>query len=233
MSVNINSYFDKIIVINLDRHNKRLSSFMKQLENSVLFSLIQRYQGVDGSKIDVRILEPQLISKQALDKVKTKKQKIFGIDLTYGSLGCALSHILILKDCCCANKPFLVFEDDITFNKDIDQSLLETICNLPEKFDIVFLDLHNIPSLNKTIEYNDFLYIPQGLITGLFGMIISPEGARKILDKILPLYNQIDSEISKHQNHLNLYALKNPPISHSFIFGSSTQKEESCFSEVI
>merc|ERR1739841_175599 len=76
------------------------------------------------------------------------KQKLFGTDLTDGSIGCALSHMTIWKDIveqCCHGKAnsdskFLVIEDDCLFTDGMSEDLLsQRMSQVPEDWEIVFL----------------------------------------------------------------------------------------------
>lgn len=225
------SYFSRIFVINLAKHKDRFKFIESQLQKSDIYDLVEKFVAVDGANLDLRIIDSSVITEQARERILSGKQKTFGVDLTYGSLGCALSHLLILQECCEADKPYLILEDDIIIN-DLENKLFDCIEELPKDFDLLYLGLHQLPHLNKDQSYSKNLYIPTGLTCGTFGMIISPVGAKKILDHVFPLSVQIDSQISRNKKHLKVFATKEQLVKHNFNFGSSTQQKRGCVTNV-
>lgn len=224
-------YFDKILFINLDRDTKKKNQFLAHIQQSSIKTKIVRFKAVDGKKLDIRLLDKTIVSENAIKEVVKGKQKHFGVSMTYGALGCALSHYLILKECKIATKPYLIFEDDSRIIDNFDTHISQItnhIENNKINFDIVYLGLHNIPALNKKKSYDELLYIPQGLTCGTWAMIISPSGAQKILNYAFPLSVQIDSEISRVKTKMNVYATKMELATHSWSFGSSTQQQRGC-----
>lgn len=213
---------NKAYVLNLPYHSDRLAYFNSQIDNE-LKEKIEVFNAVDGHNLDLRIIDRSIISQRAIDQIKSKKIKRYGIDMTYGALGCAMSHYLILKECANSRQPYLIFEDDISLVDNISKKTIDIIRNTPKNFDVIYLGVHDIPGLNKTNIYNDFIYTPKGLICGTFGMIISPKGAKTLLNEIFPISIQIDSEISRRQNKINMFAAIKPLVKHTLKFGSSIQ----------
>jgi GR25 family glycosyltransferase involved in LPS biosynthesis len=224
-------FFSRIVLLNLFRETKKYNRFMSLVTDLDLHKHIERFDAVDGKNLDIRTIGENFLSSSARSDILLGKQKRFGVSLTYGALGCALSHYLILKECSKANKPYLIFEDDIVLDPDFSNQLtilIEHVKNIALKFDIIYLGLHNIPSLNKKLSYDDMLYVPQGLTCGTWAMIISPEGASNILKLVFPLNVQIDSEISRHKNKLKVFATKKELAKHDHYFGSTTQSRKGC-----
>lgn len=221
--MSIDDIFDRVFVINLKNQKRRLNHFIDHLEIEIKDRL-NVFEAVDGHNLDIRIIDDSIITDRCRQSILSKKGK-YGVDMTYGALGCALSHMLILKQCSSAKKPFLIFEDDIIVQQGTYKSLVRTLTQCID-FDILYLGIHNIPSLNKTKIINHELYQPQGLICGTFGMVITPKGASKILKNVFPLTVQIDSQISRNQNKLKLLSYTNPLVKHNHQFGSSTQGQE-------
>lgn len=221
--MSIDDVLDKVFVINLKSQKRRLNHFIDHLEIR-LKERLNVFEAVDGRNLDIRIINDSIITDKCRKSILNKKGR-YGIDMTYGALGCALSHMLILRQCSVAKKPFLIFEDDIVVEQGSCETLIRTLTR-GAVFDILYLGVHNIPSLNKSKTINDELYQPQGLICGTFGMVITPQGASKILKNVFPLSVQIDSEISRNQNKLKLLSYINPLVKHNHMFGSSTQGQE-------
>lgn len=224
-------FFSRIVLLNLASDIKKYNRFMGFIADPNFRQQIERFEAVDGKNLDIRIIGDEIISSSARSDILSGRQKRFGVSLTYGALGCALSHYLILKACSKENKPYLIFEDDIILDSDFTNELtilVEHINNIGLKFDILYLGLHNIPALNKKLSYDDMLYMPQGLTCGTWAMIISPDGASNILKLVFPLSVQIDSEISRHKNKLKVFATKKELAKHDYYFGSNTQSRKGC-----
>lgn len=223
----LDSYFDKIYYINLDKHKDRLSHTHLELSKSKLLNSAIRFCGVDGSTIDLLEIDKSIITDSARSDIKSGVQKTFGISLTYGSLGCALSHKKIFEECSSAQKPFLVLEDDFIIDFNFDADLENVIKNLPGEYDLLYLGFHDIPSAKIDI-INNYIGIPTGLTCGTYGYIINPSGAKKLLETIFPLECQIDSMISRNLHKLKTYCSKDRLIKMSWDFPSNTQQQISC-----
>jgi len=93
--------FGAIYCINLDHRPERWSYMQRQFE--ALAMPVQRWSAVDGSTIDGECLE-ELVEGGELHKDAVPRlllpddQKIFGMDLTPGAIGCALSHMHVWID---------------------------------------------------------------------------------------------------------------------------------------
>jgi GR25 family glycosyltransferase involved in LPS biosynthesis len=219
--------FEKIYYINLNNDINKKNFFEENILKLKSLAGCERFVGVDGYYLDIRTLPTNIITDDAYRDVLSKKQKHYGVSLTYGSLGCALSHYLIYKECSFSKKPFLVFEDDVSFDKNFDQHILELNKYLDVfLFDIIFIGYNHLPSLIIK-EYDNVLCKPSGLITGLYAYIISPIGANKILNYIFPINKQLDSSISDNIDLLNCFCLKNNIVSVNRHFGSKTQSVQS------
>lgn len=225
------SYFDKVYYISMPNSIGRQSHILKIFKKSSLKNCLEKFEAVVGKNIDIRLINPKIITSIGKEDVSQKTQKHYGVSLTYGSLGCALSHYLIYKECSLADKPFLIFEDDITINNNFDDMLklvLDEILSNNIPYDILYLGLHKLSSLNKSNLISNRLCKPGGFMFGTFGMIVTPEGAQKILDCVFPLSIQIDSTISRNQDKINILALKDDIVNHNHAFGSTTQSKEGC-----
>lgn len=220
----------KIYYINLNKDNIKYNYFIKTIKKSILFDRCERFIGVDGSTIDLRILSDDIITDKARSDIMSDTQKIYGISLTYGSLGCALSHRLIFEECAKlqSNKPVLILEDDIVLSNNFDTSFISVLDKLDKiEYDICYLGYNEIPGFKKN-KIDNVLAKPSGLITGLYGYLLKPSGASKLLDYIFPLNVQIDSSISHHIDKLNAYCSYNKLIDVNNQFCSKTQQNNSC-----
>jgi GR25 family glycosyltransferase involved in LPS biosynthesis len=222
------NYFDKIYYINLKEDRAKKTYFLSQIKNSIINTKCEKFNAISGKSIDIRLVEDHILTDIGRNDILAEEQKRYGISLTYGSLGCALSHYILLKECKKYNKSFLILEDDIIINSDFDQDLLSIISEIKNiEYDICYLGYNEIPGFNKKV-INNVISKPTGLITGTYGMIISSTGASNILDTIFPLSKQIDSSISDNQNKLKLICSTKKMVSANTSFVSKTQRKESC-----
>lgn len=224
-------YFDKIYYINLEEDFKKRKYFETEIQKSTFLSKsCKRYEAVMGKNLDIRLIPESIVTTKAKNDVIAKKQKLYGISLTYGSLACALSHNLIYQECQNSNKPFFLLEDDVVIYDNFDENLSNLLDQIEQNslsFDILYLGYNEIPGFQKKI-INDFVSRPRGLITGLYGYIISNTGAKKLLDYIFPLYKQIDSCISDNADKFDLLCATHKILDVNVSFGSKTQMDASC-----
>lgn len=220
--------FNKIYFINLNKDINKKLYFMQQISNTIFKNQCQQFIGVDGSVLDMRIAPKNLITESAVSDIVCGYQKVYGVSLTYGSFGCALSHYLIYQECAEQEKPYLIFEDDIIVNSVFNEGMIklqEHTTKIP--YDMIYIGYNKLSSLSLS-QYDDVLSKPSGLLTGLYGYIVSPQGARKLLNTIFPLNKQIDSSISDNMNKINVFCVTNPLVDVNTSFGSKTQREQSC-----
>jgi GR25 family glycosyltransferase involved in LPS biosynthesis len=220
--------FEKTYVVNLLSDISKKQFFIEQVKGKVVEDQYEFFEAVDGTNIDINTIDDTIITKYARESVTSKKQKIFGISLTYGALGCALSHKQIWEECQNCSKPFLVFEDDAIFHKQFN-TIFPNVCKKLKdlKYDLFYIGYNEIPGFKKkTIDL--VLSKPSGLITGTYGYIVSPIGAYKLLNTIFPLNKQVDSSISDNLSKLDVFCSTLKLISPNMSFGSKTQKGQSC-----
>jgi GR25 family glycosyltransferase involved in LPS biosynthesis len=229
--IDLYKYFEKICYINLEEDKKKKEYFEKEiLKSQFLSKMCHRYEAVIGKYLDIRLVPDAIVTPKAKNDIIAKKQKSYGISLTYGSLACALSHHLIYQECQNSHKPFFVFEDDIIIDENFDRDLsnvLDMVQSSRYSYDILYLGYNEIPGFQKKV-INDIISEPRGLITGLYGYIVSSKGAKKLLDTIFPLYKQIDSCISDNRDKFELLCSTKNIIHVKTDFGSKTQLDASC-----
>jgi GR25 family glycosyltransferase involved in LPS biosynthesis len=224
--------FEKIYYINLDEDQNKKKFFIDQINKTLIGDNCFRFSAINGKNLDIDTIDNSIITDYAKKCITEKKQKVFGITLTYGSLACALSHKAIWEECSVSKKPFLIFEDDIIPIKNFN-SIFTKILNVlyTIDYDLLYLGYNEIPGFNKTI-INDVISKPSGLITGNYAYILSPVGAKKLLSTIFPLNKQFDSSISDNISSFNLFCSTTKLISASYYFGSKTQRSNSCINYI-
>lgn len=224
------SFIDKYIIyyINLDNEPQRRQHTISALDKSIVVGNFERYSAIDGRTLDIDLIDDDIITPYARSEILRKKQHIFGISLTYGSLACALSHKNLWNKSLEQNKTILIFEDDIIIHDSFNQAFEDVDrASIGLDYDIIYMGYNEIPGFKKT-PINNVLSKPSGLITGLHCYIVSPSGAYKLLNNIFPLNKQIDSSISDNIDKLNLFCYTNSVVSQNNDFPSRTQRTNGC-----
>jgi len=179
----LNSYFDKIYCINLERRPDRrikAENHFKSLGIEVDF-----FNAIDGNSLSNI---PRGLNK--------------------GEIGCILSHIEIYKDS--INKGignYLILEDDCEFDLDIDLKFKEYEKQIPNDWNLLYLGgNHNGISLNKVSEnvhklhktYTTHCY---GVRSGFSEILLKEINPNKIDIK------QVDVELFDIQNKYQCYGI--------------------------
>jgi len=196
--------------INLGKRKDRMiemENYKKKIP--ILFDL-QRVGAVDGHSIKDLEQLPYGVTLTSPQKINIKnKGSCIGGMLTHGGLGCALSHrsileIIIRKK----HEHTMVFEDDILFTTAFMEKI-EKI-ELPDDYDVFYLGYHSAPN---SVKYNEHLNKCHR-IYGTFAMIISLQGAKKIVNELKlfsPLSYTIDTALyfKIPKEIINKYCVKN------------------------
>jgi GR25 family glycosyltransferase involved in LPS biosynthesis len=221
-------FVDKILYINLQRRPDRNENVQKIVNDHGLNDITVRIDAVDGRGLTKDNISKDLITKEGIDDAFNSKQRVY-VPLTIGGIGCALSHKKCYEYIVNNNiQKCLILEDDIR----VDDKFVEKINSLekivPKDFDMFFLGFHGAHAL-KQVSYDYF--IPTR-IYGLFGYIVTYEGAKKLLN-IFPITEQIDSEIPKSFDKIKAYSLHkvnafiySDPSATTTTFGTDIQIRE-------
>ena len=204
--------FSKIYYINLDRRLDRDISINNELKKININKTIEKISAIDGKNIDFNMIPNNLITKEGIDAALEKNNGLYLV-MTKGAIGCALSHKYIYEKMLYnTDKYILILEDDIWFDDNFNDKLIEYTKDIPE-YDILFLGYHEIYN-NDNLKDKPYMKIT-GKIYGLYGYIINKKAAKELIE-LFPLTSQIDSEMAKIFSKLNTYALKeNYRIIHS------------------
>ena len=174
----------KIYFINLDDNMDRWNSLSPHLR-----AKITRFSAVNGKKLD----KDQLITNGLIAEKN---------NLQMGQIGCALSHITILKRIQRQNEPYgLILEDDVTIPPDFSVERLK----LPEDFDICFLGGCNIKG--EKVGEN---WIKPTTKNGAYNLcwhavLVNKQNVQKVLDLLTPLRRPIDSQIREEYDKLKVF----------------------------
>jgi glycosyl transferase family 25 len=214
--------FDKIIYINLDRRPDRNLNVKNQLEKVGLLHMAERFSAIDGKTLDLNNMDPKIITPEGVEYAK--KSDILYSHLTIGAIGCAMSHRAIYQKIIDENiNSCLILEDDITFDEKFNEKIKQLenelqLHNNNNNFDLFFLGFH------PGTSFNFEMYIAKNItkyntVYGLFGYIVTKKGAKKLLD-LFPITYQIDTEISKNTNKIDIYGVN---VSNKIILSDQSQ----------
>jgi len=194
---------DNIYLINLERRVDRYDRMKYNLDMiGVDFQLVP---AVDGKKIDDNYL-----IQNNIKMLPEFSEPYHGRPLTYGEIGCFMSHYNIWQDIVASEyETVLVFEDDIRFEPYFVQKLdhlMAELRTIPEKWDLVFLGrkiLHNSeePWLDSSSQLVmvDYTY-------WTLSYILTKAGAQKLLaadplTKMVPVDEFIPIMYDRHPNN--------------------------------
>ena len=191
MDVSVDTY-----VINLEHSTERMQEFRR---NNAHMPEIKRFSAVDGSTIDRRgLVAANVISGD--------------LPYTNGALGCALSHISFWRAATAENAAITVCEDDAIFHGSFPDLAPRLIASVPSDWDLIMwgwnfdsiLLFDLMPGVSPCIAAFDqdqlrraaSAYQKQALFPRLFRLIqsfglicytVSPVGAKKLLERCLPI----------------------------------------------
>ncbi len=212
---NLKKFNEKIYVISLKRTPERFQNVKKQLD--LLGIKCERFDAIDGYDLEFLNVKTKKILNNNLKKdffhytwsmkpvtytVMFNNKKLMNITVknahfSLGEIGCACSHREIWKEVISKNySRVIVLEDDVIFEQDFKNKLINYINDLPMDWDIAFLGVgrrhnHNGYFVNVGEIFRDIDEVknhpfvariqPSNLTYGMYGYIINPKGAKKLL----------------------------------------------------
>ena len=175
-------FLDKIYIINLERNVIRKEKMLNKLNNFT--KKYSFFKAVDGSVLKPNDYYPH-ISSILVDDIKNKQ---WGVDLTLGGIGCAMSHKKIwemtVKE---KHNRVLVLEDDAIILDNFN-NLEEMLNYVPEDWDIIYLGSSQYKiktKVNNYVSKLDYIYTT-------IGYIINYRSASRLLN-MFPIRKQIDT----------------------------------------
>lgn len=198
--------FDRIFYINLDRRPDRRKNIESQIKRVGLQSMAERIEAVDGRKLDINKVDPNVITEKGKKDALDNKQRVY-IPLTKGGIGCAMSHRKAYEKILDENlDAALILEDDSTLSDDFLIKMQELEGNVPKDYDMLFLG-YAPSALKYFYPKNNKYYGKTKKIYGLYGYIVTKEGAKKLLS-IFPISEQIDTEITNNLGKIKAYVVE-------------------------
>lgn len=197
-------------VINMDKDVERYNKIASYYHNSDLSDLpLERYSAVVGKNVE----PSDWLTDDAINDFKqvlNNGYRTHHYQLTYGGIGCFLSHYNLAKQLLGEKKnvdAYIVFEDDTAIPRNLLSHIERNISELPEDWDYLMfytIRANGEPVTNKLNKLKSFW--------GLNGYIINKKGARKLVEETNTnkIDGQIDSYLSRmiQQKKMNVYATK-------------------------
>lgn len=187
------------VVINREVDKKRWASF---LHSNGHVGSIERVDGVEGQTLCVDDLVKRGVAET-------------GLRYTQGALGAALSHLGLWSQAVQQEAPLAIFEDDALLCRNFVAESDRLIASLPEGWDVVLLGynfnapitIDALPGITrgtvtldeKMMQKNAALFADEAVEArifrllqafGLCAYVVSPKGARALLERCLPLRAQ-------------------------------------------
>ena len=213
--------------LNLEKRVDRKENIEAELNKSqILKNIYQRFPAVDGSYINPKSLPKGLLTQNAIENILSDTIAAWGLSLTQGGLGVLMSYLNLFEHISKLDSPVITFEDDVTLDDNFDQELEHIISELPEDFDMCYLGYSDLPV--KLIDYSEHLSIPEGMIVCLPALLISPKGAKALLERLKDLDNQIDTAIYQRHEGLKVYVSNKKTVQIKNKFTSDIQGNNNC-----
>lgn len=190
--------------INLETRTDRKQFIENQLDKSnILKNIYERFAAIDGRTIHPREVNAGILTENAIKDILLDTPTVWGLSVTQGGLGILLTYRKLFEKITLLDSPAITFEDDVTLIDDFDVRLENVLTELPSDFDLCYLGYGE--STIETEYVSNNISIPTGQITCLPSMIISPKGAKKLLNILVDIDNQVDTALYIKGKHLNAF----------------------------
>lgn len=212
----------KLSCINLKKNRDRLVSVKsKYLESDLIALPFNRFDAIYGRDVDINNWLTKSTIKELKD-VESRKYRLYHHQLTYGGVGCFLSHYTLALDLTRDLKYdyYIILEDDINIRKDIYEKLNDYVENAPKDWDMLIFGYFRLSSVKMNQQYMK----PKGF-WGMQGYIINKAGASKFVNDVdyQKIDGQVDSYMSRmqQQGKINIYATEERLV-YSNLLGNKT-----------
>jgi GR25 family glycosyltransferase involved in LPS biosynthesis len=192
-------------VVNLRRRQDRWDSMEEQLKSRLRLIPFSRFDAVEGTDI---INSRKLQCLFAPNDYRMRR----------GIVGCALSHIKLLKDCVKHNNTVIILEDDVELVDDFESQVLKLVEKMKQtEWDLIYLGHTLRPGVKQPENAGCFKRNTRDSIRyslgGTGGYIVNCKGAKRLLDFIEKngMTNAIDTVQQLFSDHGNVFYL-NPCI---------------------
>lgn len=180
----VNSVFDRVFVINLDRRADRMALMHQRLQNLAID--YRRVSAFDGHSPEIQShwqkysasrtpdINRRVSSRDFVLSYKAESDRVHHLEAvlngpairTPGAWAYAKTYQMILRECLSAGyERVLVFDDDGLFHKDFNRLFSDAVSQLPLDWKILQLGTMQY-DWDWTRPYSENLYMPDGVIVG-------------------------------------------------------------------
>eukprot|EP00929_Paragymnodinium_shiwhaense_P001445 TRINITY_DN101683_c0_g1_i1.p1 TRINITY_DN101683_c0_g1~~TRINITY_DN101683_c0_g1_i1.p1 ORF type:complete len:621 (+),score=56.39 TRINITY_DN101683_c0_g1_i1:91-1953(+) len=211
-----------IYCINLDKRPERWAHMQEQFR--MLNMGAKRWSAVDGEAIDLeKLVEGGELHPDAVPRLLLPDdQKMFGMDLTLGAIGCAMSHYQIWIDIMWRRglgefgdddrAMFLVAEDDCEFIPGFNPEMLRTrVEEVPVDWEILFMGGVDALGVQHLLQVAPGVRRTYNGSRETTAYMINIEGVRTALTTVFPLMWQLDTQLTLRSRLVQ----GNPQLSYS------------------
>ncbi|KPI89699.1 glycosyltransferase family-like protein [Leptomonas seymouri] len=196
--------FDGCYVLNLDRRPDRWAHAQSQIKRAKLHQFLKpnvevtRVCGVDGKTLDVAALHKKgVLTDLGYQRYQLPtEQKLFGMDLTNGAIGCALGHRAVWQRVVAEHlKCALILEDDFEFHHRFARQFEKRWSCVPKDWGVVHLGGLDLLAAGKPPRP----YVADGVRLAYQGhreltaYVVHAASAQRCLDLSLPMTWQVDT----------------------------------------
>jgi GR25 family glycosyltransferase involved in LPS biosynthesis len=185
-----------VVYVNLDRCPAKRDAMDRRLFVDGSFETldIRRFRAVDGSLQNAArmVHEGRLaLAKymEMVDRSGTVSDKMY--PFTEGALGCAESHIRILREVVRKNVTALVFEDDVVIDSSFEAALTPCMQSRGDFWDLLFCRCQPLQMQVKRGHHT----ITWRKADGTYAFVVTPRGASILLESAYPIRCPIDHHI--------------------------------------
>lgn len=138
----LQTYFDRVVCINLRRRTDRWLAFQEQLEQvDWPFRFVERFNGIDGRRVS-----PPLW---------------FNIGDAGGTWGCLMSHLRVWEEALNDDlDSVLIFEDDAVLCDGFGDQVSQFLRHVPSNWDQLWIGGDHVPD-STPWRINEFVYRPE------------------------------------------------------------------------
>lgn len=220
----------KCYYINLSYRKDRKVFIEKEIKKSKLIGdIAERFDAINGFSIHPRLIDKDILSENAIEDILMENINRHGLTLTQGALGVLLSYLNLfddIKNLKNEEDVVVLIEDDSFISENFDFELKKILHELPENFDICYLG-YGEEKIESEL-FSESLSIPRGQVTCLPGLLISKNGAEKLIRLLKNLSYQIDTEIYLKRDLLNVFVSNKKITEVKNQFDSNIQGDKNC-----
>lgn len=147
----LNSFFDKVYVITLQRATDRHEHIQKELEGLHY----EFFFGKDKQNFSVEDLK----NKGIYDEALAKQHHRYGKPMQGGQIGCAWSHAEVYKDVVTKRyEKVLILEDDVVIDKKQAKEFPQIMHELPPDWELIYFGFDEREQAPKSVAFKKAFY---------------------------------------------------------------------------